>query len=155
MQTMSGEVHQHIRDAIMVVINKDGDQPDHATRAARAALMLQETAEHIAHDRVDWPRFRVGMNSGEVLAGVLGGERGRRIHGLVGDTVNLAARLESAAPNGGVVIGAGTYERLPAGATVEPLPPMQVKGKSEAVIAYILRGLPEDDSPGPGHTLAS
>ena len=77
-----------------------------------------------------------------MLAGVIGGESGHRKHGLVGNTVNLAARLETAAPVGEVVIGAGTYARLPAGALVERLPPLQLKGKSEPVEAYVLRALP-------------
>jgi len=136
-----GDVHQLIGDAIMVVFNKEGDQPDHALLACRAALTLRQEANALADQHPDWPRFRVGVNSGEVLAGVIGAGRGHRKHGLVGDTVNLAARLESAAPVGEVVIGAGTYARLPPGAVVERLPPLQLKGKAEPVEAYILRGL--------------
>jgi adenylate cyclase len=60
----------------------------------------------------------------------------------VGDTVNLAARLESEAPVGEVVIGAGTLERLPESATVRPLPRLRVKGKEEPVEAYVLVALP-------------
>lgn len=67
------------------------------------------------------------------------GERGHRKHGLVGDTVNLAARLEGQAPVGEVVIGEGTYALLPAGAVVERMAPLRVKGKGEPLIAYILR----------------
>jgi adenylate cyclase len=82
------------------------------------------------------------VNSGLVQAAVLGGESGHRKHGLVGDTVNLAARLESEAPVGEVVIGAGTLERLPESATVRPLPRLRVKGKEEPVEAYVLVALP-------------
>jgi class 3 adenylate cyclase len=139
---VGGEVHQLIGDAIMVVFNKEGNQPDHALLAGRSALALQREATALAKDHPDWPRFRVGVNSGEVLAGVIGGESGHRKHGLVGDTVNLAARLETAAPVGEVVIGAGTYARLPAGALVERMPPLRLKGKSEPVEAYILRAVP-------------
>ena len=141
LQEIGGEVHQLIGDAIMVVFNKDGDQPEHALLAARAALALQAEAASIAANRPGWPRFRVGVNSGLVQAAVLGGS-GHRKHGLVGDTVNLAARLESEAPVGEVVIGAGTLERLPDSATVRPLPRLRVKGKAEAVEAYVLVALP-------------
>ena len=141
LERSGGDIHQLIGDAIMAVFNKEGDQPDHAVLACRAALALQREAVALAANHPDWPRFRVGVNSGEVLAGVIGAERGHRKHGLVGDTVNLAARLESAAPVGEVVIGAGTYARLPPGALVERLPPLVLKGKSEPVEAYILRGL--------------
>lgn len=141
MQERGGEVHQLIGDAIMVVFNKQGGQPDHAMLAARAALAFQEAASEIARTHPGSPRFRVGVNSGEVVTGVLG-ERGHRKHDVIGDTVNLAARLEAQAPVGQVVIGDGTYSRLIDGALVERLPPLQIKGKSEPVSAYILRDLP-------------
>ncbi|HEV8249422.1 MAG TPA: adenylate/guanylate cyclase domain-containing protein [Gaiellaceae bacterium] len=144
LEERGGEVHQLIGDAVMVVFNKQGDQPDHALLAARAALDFQREAAQIAAEHSDWPRFRVGVNSGEVLAGVVGAGTGHRKHGLVGDTVNLGARLESEAPAGEVVVGAGTYERLPPGALVERLPPLDVKGKREPVEAYLLHGLREE-----------
>jgi adenylate cyclase len=136
-----GEVPEFVGDQIFAVFNKAGDQPDHAVRAAGAALALQRAAAEIAADHPDWPRFRVGVNSGDALVGVVG-ERGHRIHGVFGDTVNLGARLEGQAPPGGVVIGAGTYDLLPSGAEVERLPDLQVKGKSQPVVAYVLRALP-------------
>lgn len=136
-----GDVHQLIGDAVMVVFNKHGNQPDHARLAARAALAFQERATAIAAEQPDWPRFRVGVNSGEIAAGVVG-DRGHRKHDVIGDTVNLAARLESLAPVGGVLIGAGTHADLPDGTIVEPLPPLQVKGKAVAVTAFALHDLP-------------
>jgi adenylate cyclase len=140
MERHGGDVFQLIGDAIMVVFNKEGDQPDHAERAARAALDLQREASAVAADHPDWPRFRVGVNSGEVAAAVMGA-RGKRQHGIVGDTVNLAARLEGQARPEEVVIGHGTYERLPPGVLVERLPELRVKGKEAPVQAYVLRGL--------------
>ena len=141
MQQFGAEVHQLIGDAVMVVFNKSGDQPDHAHLAARAALAFQETAAEISDSHPEWPRFRVGVNSGEVSAGVLG-DRGHRKFDVIGDTVNLAARLEAQAPVGEVVVGEGTRAQLPHDAAVEALPLMQVKGKDEPVTAYLLRDLP-------------
>jgi hypothetical protein len=83
-------------------------------RAARTALAFQREAGELADGHPDWPRFRA---------------------------VNLAARLEAAAPTGGVVVGAETAAALPSGALLERLPPVQVKGKEEPVEAYLLRGL--------------
>ena len=100
---------------------------------------LQDTAAEVARDHPDWPRFRAGVNSGEVLAGVVGGQRGHRKHGVVGDTVNLASRLQAEAPIGEVVVGAETVRRLPPGTVVERLPELRVKGKAEPVEAYVLR----------------
>ncbi len=88
-----GEVHEFVGDQIFAVFNKAGDQPDHAVRAARAALALQRAAAEIAAGHPGWPPFRVGVNSGEAIVGVVG-ERGHRIHGVFGDIVNLGARLE-------------------------------------------------------------
>jgi adenylate cyclase len=144
MQEYGGDVYQLIGDEMMVVFNKEGTQPDHPLLAARAALALRSAAQSVASAHPDWPRFRIGVNSGQVLAGVLGAERGHRTHGLVGDTVNLAARLQTQAPVGHVVVGQGTFERLPPGSRVTALSPLKVKGKSEAVSAYLLDALPEE-----------
>ena len=141
LEAQGGVVHQIIGDAVMVIFNQNGDQPDHATRAARTALAFQAAATELAERHPGWPRFRTGLNSGEVLAGLVGGASGHRKHGVVGDTVNLAARLEGEAPVGGVVIGAETAAALPTGAVVERLPPLEVKGKDEPVEAYLLHRL--------------
>jgi class 3 adenylate cyclase len=136
-----GVVHQIVGDAVMVIFNQNGNQPDHAVRAARTGLEFQAAATELAAGNPDWPRFRVGVNSGEVLAGVVGAASGHRKHGVVGDTVNLAARLEAQAPVGKVVVGAETAAALPPGAVLERLPPLQVKGKDEPVEAYVLHSL--------------
>jgi adenylate cyclase len=125
----------------MVIFNQTGDQPDHATRAARTALAFQAAAAEVAKEHPEWPRFRAGVNSGEVLAGLVGGPTGHRKHGVVGDTVNLAARLEAAAPVGAVVVGAETAGALPPGAMLERLHGLDVKGKEEPVEAYVLHSL--------------
>ena len=73
--------------------------------------------------------------------GVVGATRGHRKHGVVGDVVNLAARLEAAAPVGGVLIAEETFRGLGSRAVVEAVPPMQVKGKRDPVTAYVLHRL--------------
>jgi class 3 adenylate cyclase len=139
MESERGEVHQIVGDELMVIFNKQGDTPDHPLRAARAALTLLRTADRVGQP--EWPRFRVGVNSGTAVAAVVGGERGHRKHGVVGDAVNVAARLEQAAEPSAVVIGGTTYDRLPSGAVAERLPPLNVKGKAEPLEAYQLHGL--------------
>jgi len=141
LEATGGEVHQLIGDAIMVVFNKDGNQPDHAVRAARAGLVLQSAAAEVAAAHDEWPRFRVGINSGEAHTGVVGASRGSRKHDVIGDTVNLAARLESQAPVGRVVVGAETASRLPEGVVLEQLQALQVKGREAPVDAYIVHSL--------------
>jgi class 3 adenylate cyclase len=133
-----GEVQDFVGDQIFAIFNKRGDQPDHALRGAKAALELQRRAEAIRQP--GWPRFRCGVNTGPIVAGVVGA-RGHRIHGVFGDTVNLGSRLEGHAPPGGIVIGEATRAALPPGADVRELPSLAVKGKAAPVRAFTLHGL--------------
>jgi class 3 adenylate cyclase len=141
MERAGGEVHQIVGDELMVLFGKDTAVRDHAYRAARAALVLQRVARRIAEGEDDWPRFRVGVSSGEVHAGVVGATRGHRKHGVIGDVVNLAARLQAAAPVGGVLIAESTFRELGSQAVVEAVPPLHVKGKREPVTAFVLHRL--------------
>jgi class 3 adenylate cyclase len=136
-----GEVEKFMGDAIMATFNTRGDQPDHATRAAQAALELQQRMATLAAKHPEWPRLRVGVNSGDVVVTQLGGP-GYVTYAVVGDTVNIGARLESEAPVGGVLIGAATYRRLPEPADVDPRPGLTVKGKHTRIDAYVLNALP-------------
>jgi adenylate cyclase len=140
MERAGGDVHQIVGDELMVVFGARGE-PDHAVRAARAGLLLQRAAERVARGHEDWPRFRVGVNSGEVLAGVVGAATGHRKHGIIGDVVNLTARLQAEAPVGGVLISETTFRELGGLAVVGALPPLSVKGKEKPVTAYLLHSL--------------
>ena len=134
-----GEIDRLVGDALMAIFNRNGDQPDHPERAARAALAIQAATHEVAAEHPGWPRFRVGVNTGEAMVGVLGAAGGRT-NTVIGDAVNVAARLEAAAPEGRVAIGAATLRRLP-GARTESLGAVTVKGKSEPVDAYVLESL--------------
>ncbi|HEU4946351.1 MAG TPA: adenylate/guanylate cyclase domain-containing protein [Kribbella sp.] len=136
-----GEVDRIIGDALMVTFNKRGDQPDHARRAAAAGLALQEAAGQVAATHPDWPRFRVGINSGPASVSLLGTEGGRT-HTVIGDTVNVASRIEGKAPSGSVAIGPATKAQLP-GAVTESLGLVELKGKSEPLEVYRLIALSE------------
>jgi class 3 adenylate cyclase len=136
-----GEVEKFIGDGIVARFNSRGDQPDHALRAARAALALQRRLGELADQHPGWPRMRVGVNSGEVVLREIGGE-GHVAYPSVGDTVNTGARLETLAPAGGVLIGVDTYEQLPEGAVVEERSGLRIKGKDDKVHAYLLLALP-------------
>ena len=136
-----GEVEKFIGDGIVAVFNGRGDQPDHAVRAARAALALQDRFADLVAQHPDWPRMRVGVNSGEAVVREVGGD-GHVAYPLVGDTVNTGARLESLAPVGGVLIGAETFEQLPDGAVVEERQGLRIKGREDAFDAYVLFALP-------------
>jgi len=136
-----GEVEKFIGDGVVAVFNRTGDQPDHARRAACAALALQRAFADLADAHSDWPRMRVGVNSGEAVLREIGGE-GHVAYPMVGDTINTGARLEGLAPVGGVLIGAQTFERLPDGAVVEPRAGLRVKGRTRRSTPYVLHALP-------------
>jgi adenylate cyclase len=134
-----GEIDRLVGDAIVATFNTHGDQPDHAERGSRAALDLLRATEAAGAAHPDWPRFRIGVNSGEAMVGVVGAHEGKS-YTVIGDTVNVAARLQGAAPVGGVAIGAGTLRALP-GARVRTLGPVALKGKRAPVEAYVLETL--------------
>ncbi|MFL5863653.1 MAG: adenylate/guanylate cyclase domain-containing protein [Solirubrobacteraceae bacterium] len=136
-----GDIEKFMGDGMMATFNSRGDQPDHAVRAARAALALQAEIGQLAEQHPGWPRLRVGVNSGNAVLRELGGH-GHVAYSLIGDTVNAGARLEGKAPVGAVLIGAETYRRLPEGAVVEAMGRVMVKGRSAALEAYILHTLP-------------
>jgi class 3 adenylate cyclase len=143
-EAFGGDIDRIIGDALMATFNRRGDQPDHAARAAGAALALQDTTAGVAAEHPGWPRFRVGINSGEVSLSLLGAGGGRT-HTVIGDTVNVASRLEAKAPVGGVAIGPATRALLP-DALTEPLGPVTLKGKAEPLEAYVLVALRPDQS---------
>ena len=136
-----GELEKFIGDGIVATFNTRGDQPDHATRAAAAALALQAAFAQVRRDHSDWPPMRIGVNSGEAVMREVGGQ-GHVAYPLLGDAVNTGSRLEGLAPPGGVLIGSETYDRLPDGAVVEPRRALRVKGKDKPVGAYVLVALP-------------
>jgi adenylate cyclase len=136
----AGDVDRIIGDALMVTFNKRGDQEDHAARAAAAGLAMQQATTAVAERHPGWPRFRVGINSGPATVSVLG-TGGGRTHTVIGDTVNTASRIEGRAPAGGVAISAATLARVP-GAVTTPLGALDLKGKTEAVEAFLLLAVP-------------
>jgi adenylate cyclase len=130
-----GDVDRLIGDAVFAIFHGDG----HAERAARAALGMQEATEPLALEH-GWPRFRVGLNSGNAAVGVLGVGTGQTFS-AIGDTVNLGSRIEGLAPAGGIAISAETAKGL-WGAVTEPLSTVRVKGRDEEVEVLLLRSLP-------------
>jgi adenylate cyclase len=135
-----GMIERFAGDAIMVVVNAAADQPDHPWRAARAGLALQEAAEELAAGEPGRPRFRVGINTGPAIVGNVGTAE-QRSFTAIGDTTNLASRLQTHAEQGQVVIGESTFEAISGAAEAEPIGPLEIKGKTGRVGAYVLTGL--------------
>ncbi len=127
-----GSVEKFVGDAVMAVFGIPVAHEDDALRAVRAASeMRNTTADHGLE-------ARIGINTGEV---VVGGE-GETL--VTGDAVNVAARLEQAAGSGEVLIGAETRLLVRDAVRLEPIEPLELKGKSEPVDAYrLLEVLPD------------
>jgi class 3 adenylate cyclase len=143
-----GTIVQFVGDALLALFNAPATQADHARAACKAALEMQraaaEVAEEMAWKRVDdvpWPTFRVGVNTGPALVGNIGSPELRGFNAM-GDCVNVAARLQSIAEPGTVVIGETTLRQLGRGASVSSLGRLSLKGKEEPVAAYVLTDLP-------------
>lgn len=141
-----GTVTTFIGDALMALFNAPVLQPDHVLRAGRAGLAMQAEIRDIASDGSEAPRFRVGINTGPALIGNIGSTQ-RRTYTAIGDTVNVASRLEGKAEPGEVVIGQATYMALGGVARVRPLGALRVKGRGQPVEAFVLDRLQEPRAP--------
>jgi class 3 adenylate cyclase len=139
-QRYGGTVDKFTGDGIMAVFGAPVALEDHATRACLAALGVQEEAKRLAVDVQERDgvglQLRVGLNSGEVIAGEIGS--GPFGYTAVGEQVGMAQRMESVAPPGGVMLSESTA-RLVEGATVLGGPELlRVKGADALVPARLL-----------------
>jgi len=133
-----GTVEKYIGDAVMAVFGVPVVHDDDAIRAVRAAAEMRSALERL---NVDLRRerglsleARTGINTGSVVVGT-----GGPIDAIVvGDAVNVAARLQTAAAPGEIVIGAATYELVRDAVEVGPAEPLDLKGKAEHVVAHRL-----------------
>jgi len=125
-----GVLEKFIGDAVMAVFGVPRARDDDAERAVRAALALISAVERLNASLDLEPktlRLRVGVNTGEAIVGEITADRGP----VTGDTVNVAARLQSAAEPGRVVAGEVTALAIAEVAELEPLLPLELKGKEE------------------------
>lgn len=134
-----GTVVNYAGDAVMAVFNAPTRQRDHALRAARAALAMRDAVIALSGDDPALPTFGIGINTGSALVGNIGAEL--RDYTVIGDSVNVAARLEGAAAAGEVLIGAETRRQLGDAAVVEDAGWLELKGKSEPIAAWRLVSL--------------
>ncbi|HEY1279025.1 MAG TPA: adenylate/guanylate cyclase domain-containing protein, partial [Acidimicrobiales bacterium] len=130
-----GRIDKHMGDGVMAVWGGDAAREDDPERAVRAGLALQATlASFVADTQVDIA-MRVGINTGPALVGAVGTTLELT---AMGDTVNLASRLEHHAPLGSVLISHDTYRTVRGVFDVQPSDELTVKGKSAPVRAYVV-----------------
>src|SRR3972149_3072858 len=136
-----GMVDKFVGDCIMAVFGAPVALEDDAERALRAALSMRENLQAFNRrwiDKLGQPLdLHIGVNTGMVIAGNVGSDL-RMSYTVMGDTVNVAARLQDAATAGQIYVSRNTY-RLTRGAfTFQAMDPIQVKGKREPLQAYEL-----------------
>ena len=139
-----GTLDKFLGDAVMAVFGAPMAHPDHSARAIRTALAMQEGItglnERRAHDGKEAISVGIGVSAGEAVAGTVGTED-RMEYTVIGDSVNLAARLESNAKPGQILISHRTYERVRDLVDARPLGRIRVKGKEEEIEVYEVLGL--------------
>src|SRR6188472_2420486 len=125
-----GTVDKYIGDNVMALFGAPVAHEDDAERAVRAGLGMQGAMAEVNEALPVGVHFdlRVGVNTGEVLAGSVG-----RDYTVIGDTVNVAARLQSAARPGSVTVGERTMRATSEAVHYEELEPLELKGKSAPV----------------------
>jgi len=136
-----GTINQFTGDGIMALFGAPVAHEDHAQRACYAALSVQnkldEYGEKIKKDTRFEFKMRIGLNSGHVIVGSIGDDL-RMDYSALGDTTNLAARMEQAAKPGSILISEQTHKIVESYFQVNPLGKLSVKGKEEPQEAYEL-----------------
>lgn len=130
-----GRIDKHIGDALMAIFGVPAAKEDDPERAVHAALALQAELKSFAGKTGRDLKMRIGVNTGNALLGAVGSNAEFT---AMGDAVNLASRLEHAAPIGGILISHDTYLHVRGVFTVEAQKPLEVKGKREMIQTYIV-----------------
>ncbi len=136
-----GTVDKYIGDNVMAIFGAPVAHEDDAERAVRAGLGMQAAMGEVNDGLPDGAHFalRVGVNTGEVLAGAVGDA-----YTVTGDTVNVASRLQSVARPGSVTVGERTMRATDAAVEYATLEPLELKGRAERVPAWEAVGLIEE-----------
>ena len=136
-----GDIDKFVGDQIVAVFHDAGAE----TNAVRCALAIQAKMQALSADRPAWNlAIGVGVNTGDIVMGAMG-SRERMDYTVLGDAVNMAARLCSSAERGQILIGPATRAALEGHAEFQlrPLAPIQLKGKRQLVQVYELRAAEE------------
>ena len=136
-----GTVQAYMGDGICALFGVPAAHEDDPERAGRAAMRILDVVGEYARDIENaWGisdfNVRVGVNSGQAAVGLVGAGDPQEV--ALGDTTNVAARLQSATAPGTIAIGEATVERLSAWFVLEPLGDLQLKGREAPVRAWRL-----------------
>jgi adenylate cyclase len=133
-----GTLDKYIGDGLMAVFGAPMERKDDAERAILAAKEMREKlAEMMAEEGGHRKKFdiRIGINTGKVVDGFIGSPK-RMDYTVIGDPVNIAARLESIAEPNQILIGEDTYRAVKGKFKIKKIGPKKVKGKSAEIMVY-------------------
>ncbi len=138
-----GYVARLMGDGMLAFFGAPVAREDDAVRAVRTAIAIVQSAQHYAQEvttywGIDSFNVRVGLNTGLVAVGEVGGEAGSE-YTAMGDAINMAARMESNAPAGGVLISHETYLHVRGFFAVQALEPIMVKGALAPIQVYVVQ----------------
>ena len=145
-QKYGGTIDKFIGDEIMALFGAPIAHENDPERALRAALEMMEAITAFNQMRGTNLGLHIGINTGPVVTGGIGAQD-RRDYSVMGDAVNLAARLEDASADGEIYIGPNTYRRASALFDFVALTPLELKGKSKPVQIYKLVGVKAEPKP--------
>jgi len=139
-----GTINQFTGDGVMALFGAPLAHEDHAQRACLAAVAIQKSLQRYAEKvqkkfNLDF-KMRIGINSGPVVVGAIGDDL-RMDYTAVGDTTNLAARMESMARPGGILISESTYRLVSQYFTCKSLGTVPIKGKKAPQAIYEITGI--------------
>ena len=139
-----GYINKFLGDAVMAIFGAPTAYPDHCFRAVRTALAMQAGVAELSVKRLsegkDAITVGIGISAGEVVAGSVGTES-QMEYTVIGDKVNLAARLESNAKPGQILVSESTYRQVADQVGARCLGTIYVKGREEAVVVFEILGL--------------
>jgi class 3 adenylate cyclase len=139
-----GTLTMFIGDALMAIFNAPLPQPDHAERATRAAWAMRRALERnltISHADVPAVHYGIGVHTGNAVVGNIGAHERMQNYTAIGDAVNIAQRLQSAAAADQILLSAATFQRVAHLATARPMDPLTVKGKAQPLHVFELDGM--------------
>ncbi len=147
---MDGIVNQLAGDGFMALFGAPIAHEDEPERAIRAGLAIQDALSALNRERVGRGepelRARIGIHTGPVVVGTVGNDL-KMDYTAIGDTTNLAARLQGLADPGSILVSATTRNLVAGQFELRETPPVEVKGKREPVVAFEVLGITEAVTP--------
>jgi adenylate cyclase len=135
-----GTIDKFLGDALMALFGAPLTFRDHAEKAVATALEIKHAMyafnQHLEEEKIAPIRIGIGISSGEVIVGNIGSEGKKMEYTAIGDTVNIAHRLQSVSRNSNIIISEKTYELVKNKFQIIPKEPVQVKGKDRPIVIY-------------------